>query len=66
MLTFQKPARHGEPWMPEEDAQVRDLADKHSLAFIARLLGRSVGSVEGRANTLGLKVSHRTPKYYRD
>jgi hypothetical protein len=63
MLTFQKPARHGEAWTPEEDAKVRNLAENHSLAFLARLLGRSVGSVEGRAAFLGVKVSHRTPKY---
>ena len=65
MLTFQKPARHGEPWTPEEDDKVRELAENHSLTFLSRLLGRSVGSVEGRANFLGVKISHRTPKYYR-
>ena len=62
MLRFQKASKHGDPWTPEDDAQIRNLANNHSLAFLARLLGRSVGSIEGRATFLGVKVSHRVPK----
>ena len=62
MLKFEKPAKHGEPWTPEEDAKLRELVKTHSRPAIAKLLGRSGGSVEGRATLLNLKLSHRRPK----
>ena len=62
MLTLQKPARHGEPWTPDEDAKLRTLASTHTRAAIAKILSRSVGSIEGRALVLGLKMSYRIAK----
>jgi hypothetical protein len=62
MLRFRKPTKHGQPWTPEEDARIKELAGKMSLATLARMLERSSGSVTGRAALLGVKVSHRTPK----
>jgi hypothetical protein len=48
MRTFQKPAKHGDPWSPEEDAKLRAMAANSSSALaIAKELGRSLGSVQG-------------------
>jgi hypothetical protein len=63
MRAFQKPAKHGEPWSPEEDARLREMAANSSSALaIAKDLGRSLGSVQGRATVLNVKISYRTPK----
>jgi hypothetical protein len=33
MRTFQKPAKHGDPWSPEEDAKLRAMAANSSSAL---------------------------------
>jgi hypothetical protein len=63
MLKVRKPVKHGQPWTPEEDARIKALAGTVSLATLAKMLERSSGSVTGRAALLGVKVSHRTPKF---
>lgn len=43
------------PWTPEEEATLRDLYGSHTCTQIAQRMGRSVASINGRAQLLGLK-----------
>lgn len=50
-----KRGRHGAPWTPEEDAELRRLCSEGSfIEDIARTFSRSAESVRTRANVLGI------------
>ena len=51
------------PWTPEALAEVCRRYPHERTADIARDLGRSIGSIHGQANMLGLKKS---PEYMRE
>jgi len=51
------------PWTPEALAEVCRRYPHERTADIARDLGRSIGSIHGQANMLGLK---KTPEYMRE
>ncbi len=43
------------PWTAQEDAQLRELFPDRSTAEVARILGRSVAAVYGRAKSRGIE-----------
>ena len=51
------------PWTPEVLAELARRYPHERTADIARDLGRSIGSIHGQANMLGLK---KTPEYMRE
>ena len=53
----------GRPWTPEDRAEVCRRYPHERTADIARDLGRSMGSIHGQADLLGLKKS---PEYMRE
>lgn len=62
-MTDRQQAEARRPWTPEALAEVCRRYPHERTADIARDLGRSIGSIHGQANMLGLKKS---PEYMRE